>query len=286
MNLSVSPKLRKQIQVDLNQLRALLNRHPALLARCAQETPSDVELDALAALLHAFYTGVENIFKRIALEQDGNLPKSAVWHADLLNSMAEPSAMRPAVITQDLRKTLRGYLDFRHVFRHAYTFELQWSKMVAQVLNLQQTFDLLEKQLFQIYPGSASEQTNPTTKEEASMPEFKNVSIIKKANVYFDGKVTSRTVLFADGTKKTLGIMMPGDYEFGTGDKEIMEMLGGEMDVLLPGEENWRTFKEGESYEVWKCSAARWMCCCPGKRTGARSKKASRMKCPPIPSSN
>ena len=82
------------------------------------------------------------------------------------------------------------------------------------------------------------------------MSEFKNVTIVKKANVYFEGKVTSRTVLFEDGTKKTLGIMNPGEYEFGTGDKELMEVLGGEMTVLLPGETEWKTFKEGESYEV------------------------------------
>ncbi|HBF35069.1 TPA: hypothetical protein DDW35_10965 [Candidatus Sumerlaeota bacterium] len=82
------------------------------------------------------------------------------------------------------------------------------------------------------------------------MPEFKNVSIIKKANVYFDGKVTSRTVLFADGTKKTLGIMLPGEYQFNTGDKEIMEILGGTMDVLLPGAEVWRSFQEGDAFEV------------------------------------
>lgn len=82
------------------------------------------------------------------------------------------------------------------------------------------------------------------------MTEFKNVTVVKKANVYFDGKVTSRTVLFADGTKKTLGIMMPGDYEFGTDAAEIMEMLGGQMDVLLPGETQWKTFKAGESYRV------------------------------------
>lgn len=82
------------------------------------------------------------------------------------------------------------------------------------------------------------------------MSEFKNVTVVKKANVYFDGKVTSRTVLFGDGTKKTLGLMMPGEYEFGTGDKEIMEMLGGEMTVLLPGSDEWQTFKEGESFEV------------------------------------
>jgi uncharacterized protein YaiE (UPF0345 family) len=82
------------------------------------------------------------------------------------------------------------------------------------------------------------------------MSDFKNVTVVKKANVYFDGKVTSRTVLFADGTKKTLGIMLPGDYEFGTEAAEIMEMLGGQMDVLLPGETKWKTFKAGESYKV------------------------------------
>ena len=48
------------------------------------------------------------------------------------------------------------------------------------------------------------------------MSEFKNVTVIKKANVYFEGKVTSRTILFPDGSQKTLGIMLLGDYEFGT----------------------------------------------------------------------
>lgn len=82
------------------------------------------------------------------------------------------------------------------------------------------------------------------------MSEFNNVTVIKKANVYFDGAVTSRTVVFADGTKKTLGIMNPGDYEFGTEAAEVMEMLGGEMTVLLPGETEWKTFKEGSSFNV------------------------------------
>jgi len=83
---------------------------------------------------------------------------------------------------------------------------------------------------------------------------YKNVSIVKKANVYFDGKVTSRTVIFEDGEKKTLGIMMPGEYEFGTEEKEIMEILGGEMDVLLPNEANWQTISGGQSFEVPKNS--------------------------------
>ena len=81
------------------------------------------------------------------------------------------------------------------------------------------------------------------------MEIFENVSITKKANVYFDGQVTSRTVSFQDGSKKTLGIMLPGDYEFNTDAKELMEITSGQMEVLLPGGE-WQSIQGGESFEV------------------------------------
>jgi uncharacterized protein YaiE (UPF0345 family) len=80
--------------------------------------------------------------------------------------------------------------------------------------------------------------------------EFQNVTVIKKANVYFDGKVTSRSILFSDGSKKTLGIMLPGEYEFNTAEKELMEILAGDLDVLLPGSQEWKAVKGGESFEV------------------------------------
>jgi uncharacterized protein YaiE (UPF0345 family) len=82
------------------------------------------------------------------------------------------------------------------------------------------------------------------------MSDFKNVDVVKKANIYFDGKVTSRTVVFPDGSKKTLGVMLPGVYEFNTADKEIMEIMSGELDVLLPGEKNWLPVKDGGSFAV------------------------------------
>jgi len=84
------------------------------------------------------------------------------------------------------------------------------------------------------------------------MSNFENVAVVKEANIYFDGKVTSRVVIFADGSKKTLGIMMPGEYEFGTDDNELMEIQAGEMDVLLPGASEWQTFTKGASFEVPK----------------------------------
>ena len=82
------------------------------------------------------------------------------------------------------------------------------------------------------------------------MSQFENVTVTKAANIYFEGKVTSRTVLFKDGTKKTLGIMLPGDYEFGTEDKEIMEILSGKMDILLPNKKGWETIIGGQEFEV------------------------------------
>jgi len=82
------------------------------------------------------------------------------------------------------------------------------------------------------------------------MSEFKNVTVVKKANVYFEGKVTSRTLLFPDGSRKSLGIMLPGDYEFSTASKELVEILAGDLEVLLPGSKEWKVVKESESFEI------------------------------------
>ncbi|HEY0962200.1 MAG TPA: pyrimidine/purine nucleoside phosphorylase [Pseudomonadales bacterium] len=82
------------------------------------------------------------------------------------------------------------------------------------------------------------------------MKQFANVSVVKAANIYFDGKVTSRTVLFPDGSKKTLGIMLPGDYEFGADQKETMEILSGTLDVQLPGSNEWKAFTGGTNFIV------------------------------------
>jgi uncharacterized protein YaiE (UPF0345 family) len=82
------------------------------------------------------------------------------------------------------------------------------------------------------------------------MSEFTNVTVKKEANIYFDGKVTSRTVLFDDGSTRTLGIMLPGEYEFGTEKAELMEILSGELEILLPGSDTWQHVSGGQSFEV------------------------------------
>lgn len=72
------------------------------------------------------------------------------------------------------------------------------------------------------------------------MAAFENVTVEKEANIYFDGKVTSRTIMFADGTKKTLGIMMPGEYTFSTSLKEEMDIAAGKLEYKLHGGD-WET---------------------------------------------
>ena len=99
---------------------------------------------------------------------------------------------------------------------------------------------------------SLDTQTKVVDYEIAKAPagEFGNASIIKKANQYFDGQVTSRTVIEADGNTKTLGIMMPGTYTFGTDAAEHMEILAGHCEVEFPDDSNIETIKGGEYFEV------------------------------------
>ena len=86
--------------------------------------------------------------------------------------------------------------------------------------------------------------------KHTSSGEFGNASIVKKANQYFDGQVTSRTVIEADGSKKTLGIMMPGTYTFGTDKAEHMEILAGKVEIEFPDDSNKETVIGGEYFEV------------------------------------
>ncbi len=81
------------------------------------------------------------------------------------------------------------------------------------------------------------------------MSKIENATIVKAANIYYDGKVTSRTVELSDGTTQSLGIMLPGEYTFGTNEAEIMEMLSGELDIKLPNEE-WKTLNTPETFNV------------------------------------
>jgi len=81
------------------------------------------------------------------------------------------------------------------------------------------------------------------------MTQLKNITLTKEANIYYDGKVTSRSIVLEDGTKQSLGIMLAGEYTFATNEAEIMEMMSGELEIKLPGEE-WKTLNTPETFNV------------------------------------
>lgn len=82
------------------------------------------------------------------------------------------------------------------------------------------------------------------------MPQFDNVSVIKQANVYFDGKCVSHTVLFPDGSRKTLGVILPSTLVFNTGAPEVMEITGGTCKVRQAGADEWTSYCAGQQFSV------------------------------------
>jgi purine/pyrimidine-nucleoside phosphorylase len=87
------------------------------------------------------------------------------------------------------------------------------------------------------------------------MSTYKNVHVDKLANIYFDGNVISRKITFSDDTIKTLGVMMPGKYNFNTQSKELMEIISGELNLQLKDETTWNNIKDGMSFNVSKNSS-------------------------------
>jgi uncharacterized protein YaiE (UPF0345 family) len=81
-------------------------------------------------------------------------------------------------------------------------------------------------------------------------PQFPNVTAIAKANVYFDGKVLSHTILAEEGSKRTLGIIFPGSYHFGTEAAELMHIVAGACEVTLDGEAGATVYEAGASFKV------------------------------------
>ena len=80
--------------------------------------------------------------------------------------------------------------------------------------------------------------------------QFTNVTVLTKANVYFDGKVVSHTVQFADGSKKTIGLIYPGAFHFGTQAAERMELVAGNCRVKLDSQPQWKDYAAGHLFEV------------------------------------
>jgi len=87
------------------------------------------------------------------------------------------------------------------------------------------------------------------------MEEFINVNVDKLANIYFEGNVISRNIFFKDGSRKTLGVMLPGKYEFNTNARELMEIISGKLSLKLQNYDDWKLIEKGMNFHVPKNSS-------------------------------
>ncbi|MGB9775517.1 MAG: nucleotidyltransferase family protein [Anaerolineae bacterium] len=148
--------LKGLIEDELTALERVAQEMEDLLGVCAQP-PTRTELRAMASMLHEFYNGVERIFQRIATHLGEGVPRGEYWHVDLLNQMAEEQeGIRPAVLDERLQARLRDYLDFRHFFRHAYGYTLEWVKIRPLAEGMPETLEALREQLM-AFLGSLKE---------------------------------------------------------------------------------------------------------------------------------
>ncbi|MDD5672964.1 MAG: hypothetical protein PHC61_02265 [Chitinivibrionales bacterium] len=136
-----------QINLELRNLHRLIDTYRPLLDKVKNQEPDNIEIAAFSSMLHSFYSGFENVFKRIAKDIDHAFEKSDSWHMDLLDSMVSSTKNRPAIISLDTKRKLQFYLSFRHVFRSIYSYDLKWSKMKELAINSEAILLLLEFEL-------------------------------------------------------------------------------------------------------------------------------------------
>ena len=124
-----------KIIFEISEIDKLLNDVEPLLLLCKQRNPDLIETMASAAVLHSFYNGLENIFVHIAKDFDNSVPGGNKWHKKLLEQMITGINRKPVLSEENYQK-LNEYLIFRHFFRHAYSYRLDWDEMRELVLNI------------------------------------------------------------------------------------------------------------------------------------------------------
>ena len=87
------------------------------------------------------------------------------------------------------------------------------------------------------------------------MDIYKNVDVDRLANIYFKGRVISRNIFAKDSSRKTLGVMLVGEYEFQTESRERMEIISGKLNLKIKGDKDWREITKGMLFNVPKNSS-------------------------------
>lgn len=132
-------KLSQKIKIELENIDSVINELPSYSKLPSLST---LELAGVAALLHNFYNGIENILKQILVSKNVVVPEGKSWHKDLLETVTTKE-----IISNECKNYLGQYLAFRHFFSHAYALDLYPDKMEPLVENLEIVYSLFKKEI-------------------------------------------------------------------------------------------------------------------------------------------
>lgn len=128
--------IKEQIKFKINDIDKLFSEYDLIFKKIETQAPDLFDMTILGSVLHSFYNGLENIFEIIAKNIDGNVPNGNKSHQELLHQMASENSKRNEILNEKLYLKLREYATFRHFYRHAYSFQLNWEKMNPLIDNL------------------------------------------------------------------------------------------------------------------------------------------------------
>ena len=139
--------VKEQIKFKIKDIDKLFSEYELIFIKIKSEDPDLFDMTILGSVMHSFYNGLENIFEIIAKNIDGNVPSGNKSHQELLHQMASENSKRAEILDEELYFKLREYATFRHFYRHAYSFQLDWKKMKNLVENINTVWDQVKFRL-------------------------------------------------------------------------------------------------------------------------------------------
>lgn len=140
-------KLKEDITYELGQIQKVVNTIEELRKEIKGEAPDTTQKAAMGTHLMNFYSGIENIFKRVAKDYYGFFPTGDAWHKELLELSGQGFKDKKAIVDQNTINSLSDYLGFRHLFIHGYSFVLDWNIMNPLINNIDNIWKNIKLQI-------------------------------------------------------------------------------------------------------------------------------------------
>ncbi|MCX6583009.1 MAG: hypothetical protein NT166_22765 [Candidatus Aminicenantes bacterium] len=139
-------EIQEEIEFEFEEIESLFELYKEELF-CLKQKPNLFEITAYAGILHSFYNGLEKILLIISKNIDRQNLTDSKWHKSLLEGMAKENESRKAVLSEEMKNQLMDYLGFRHFFRHAYSFHLEWEEMEDLIKSIHDVWVKFKKEM-------------------------------------------------------------------------------------------------------------------------------------------